>query len=51
MRCQPCEESTVIRILKAADFGAKSAQAPRPYRQALRILIKTTWRGSDRVVS
>ena len=33
-------------MIRAADFSVKSAQAPRPYRQAL---IKTIWRGSDRV--
>ena len=33
-------------LIRAADFSAKSAQAPRPYRQAL---TKTIWRGSDRV--
>ena len=32
--------------IRAADFSVKSAQAPRPYWQAL---IKTIWRGSDRV--
>ena len=34
-------------LIRAADFSVKSAQAPRPYGQAL---IKTIWRGSDRVV-
>ena len=34
-------------LIRAADFSATSAQAPRPHRQAL---IKTIWRGSDRVV-
>ena len=33
-------------LIRAADFSAQSAQAPRPYRQAL---IKSIWRGSDRV--
>ena len=32
-------------LIRAAEFSVKSAQAPRPYRQAL----KTFWRGSDRV--
>ena len=35
-------------LIRAADCGAKSAQAPRPYRQAL---DKTIWRGSDRVAA
>ena len=33
-------------LIRAADLSVKSTQAPRPYRQAL---IKTIWRGSDRV--
>ena len=33
-------------LTRAADCSAKSAQAPRPYRQAL---VKTIWRGLDRV--
>ena len=35
-------------LMRTADFSVKSAQAPRPYRQAL---LKTIWRGSDRVDS
>ena len=34
--------------MRAADVSVKSAQAPRPRRQAL---VKTIWRGSDRVES
>ena len=33
-------------LIRAADFSRKSAQMPRPYRQAL---IKTIWRGAGRV--
>ena len=33
-------------LIRAADFSVKSAQLPRPYRQAL---IKTIWRGSGGV--
>ena len=33
-------------LIRAADSSAKSAQAPRPYRQAL---IKIIWREFDRV--
>ena len=35
-------------LIRAADFSVQSAQAPRPYRQAL---IKIIWRGSGRVAT
>ena len=47
--CPSCAaiHSARFILIKAAGFSVKSAQAPRPHTQAL---IKTIWRGSDRVV-
>ena len=40
------DHSVGFVLTRAADFSVKSAQAPRSYRHAL---VKTLWRGSDRV--
>ena len=43
---QSVHHSAGLVLIRAADFSAKPAQAPRPCREAL---IKTVWRGADRV--